>query len=218
MQFIIRLANSEYCNDYYTNIRKLQHLYKVNGKSPELEAYFQKFATFVETLFILLLVIFITNPIALILAPIYTYFTEGNLSPIIYLYAPGIDENTIIGFLILNLFHMYINLLGIFIFVGLEFLVIVIIINSLVFAKLIGRQLQQIEDDSKEIDCDMIGISARLRNVFLMHQEMGEYMERVDNITFRTYFVQICSSTFGAIVGFYPSFIVSPLFCIIVYH
>lgn len=77
--------------------------------------------------------------------------------PIMPLYLPLIDESTCIGYIALNVYQ--------FLF---------IIISSLIFAKLIGRELQQINVDLRDDECNMLMVLGRLTNIFLMHQEMGE--------------------------------------------
>ena len=182
------------------------------SKSRDLAEYFEKFATFTEFLFRWMIIVFVMGPFLFMLFPIYKYFTDGELIPIMPLFFPGIDEKTIIGYVVLNLYLLLISVMGITCLFALEFLMAIIIISSLIFAKLIGRQLQQMNVDLQDDDCEMPTIKGRLRNIFLMHQEMGEYMERIDKLTFRTFVVQIGTATFGAIVSFYPSFIVSSFY------
>lgn len=211
---MFKLLNSEYSGDFHYAVCKIQDLYKINAKSKsrELAQYFEKFATFTEFLFKSMIIVFVLGPFLFMLFPIYKYFTDGELIPIMPLFAPFIDEKTCIGYIVLNLYLLLISVTGITCLVALEFLMAIIIISSLIFAKLIGRQLQQMNFDLADSDCKMSTIKGRLRNIFLMHQEMGEYMERIDKLTFRTFVVQIGTASFGAIVSFYPSFIVSSFF------
>ncbi|XP_055294814.1 putative odorant receptor 83c [Sitodiplosis mosellana] len=93
----------------------------------------------------------------------------------------------------------------------------IIIISSLIFAKLIGRELQQVNADLQDDDCEILTVKGRFRNIFLMHQEMGEYMNRIERITFRTYFTQIGTAFIGAIACLYGMLTVNymPINCCI---
>lgn len=173
----MKLRNSKYAEHFHWTISLIHDLYKIhsNTKSRDLAEYFDKFACFTEILFKLMMVGFVVSAFVFMLYPIYMYFVEGELIPIIPLYLPFLDEKTIIGFILLNLYLLVVTALGVISFSAIEFLMAIIIISSLIFAKLISIQLQNINIDLQDDDCVMLTVIGRFRNIFLMHQEMGEY-------------------------------------------
>lgn len=112
-----------------------------------------------------------------LLYPIYMCFIEGQLIPMIPLYLPGIDSKTsFIGFVLLNLFQLFFCIIGCIFMGALEFLMVIIIVSSLIFAKLISSDLEQINIDLRDDECGMLEVKGRFINIFLMHQEMAEYV------------------------------------------
>lgn len=93
----------------------LQDLYKVHitTKSPERKEYFRKFALFYEILFMVLTILYISAVFIFIPFPIYEYYTHNKLVGIIPLYFPGIDEQTMVGYMILILFQALIMAFGV---------------------------------------------------------------------------------------------------------
>lgn len=176
-QALMKLLNSRYAKDFYWTISLIQDIYTCHSKtkSREISEYFEKFASFTELLFKLMLGGFGISPFAFILYPVYMYFVNDELITIIPLYLPGIDETTVVGFIILNLYLLLISIIGSICLSALEFLMAIIIISSLIFAKIVSSELQQINTDLQDDDCGMLAMIGRFRNIFLMHQQMGEY-------------------------------------------
>lgn len=232
-QGVSKMYNAKHAEDFHVTIHLIQDLYRINAKteSPDLAKYFEKFAVFTEVLFKLIMISFSSCSVTFLLYPFYIYFLKGELMPLMPLYLPGIDETTIIGYIILN---CYLFLCAMFSIIGLgalEFLLAIIIISSLIFAKLISRELQQINIDLQEDDSTMLVAKGRFKNILLMHQEMGEYavayfifrikylvsihfryMRRIDRITFKTFFGQISTAFIGAILCLYGSLTVHRLY------
>lgn len=72
--------------------------------------------------------------------PVYVYFTEKQLVPLIPQYVPGIDERTAVGYVILMAYHLIEFTLGMAGFIAFEFLLEIIIISSLMFGKLVKNK------------------------------------------------------------------------------
>lgn len=170
------MYNAKYAEDFYWTIHLIQDLYKNHAEtdSRDLAEYFNKFSQFTELLLKVMIIVFLTCTAAFPSYSFYMYFVKGELMPIMPLYLPGLDETTIIGFILLNLYHFICATISAVGLSALEFLTAIIIISSLIFSKLISRDLQQINDDLEDGDSGILIIKERLRNIFLMHQELSE--------------------------------------------
>lgn len=170
------MCNAMYADDFHWTIHLIQDLYNIHAKnkSRELAAYFDKFALFTEILFKAMIISFASVTSTFFVYPFYMYFVKGELMPIMPLYLPFVDESTCIGYIALNVYQFLCCIISVVGFSALEFLMTIIIISSLIFSKLIGRELQQINVDLRDDECNMLMVLGRLTNIFLMHQEMGE--------------------------------------------
>lgn len=71
--------------------------------------------------------------------PVYVYFTENQLVPLIPQYVP-IDARTAVGYVILMAYHLIEFTLGMAGFIAFEFLLEIIIISSLMLGKLVKNK------------------------------------------------------------------------------
>lgn len=135
--------------DFNWILNFIQRLYKVHIKTecPVQAEYFRKFAFFSEVLFIFLMVFYTYTGLAFVLLPIYMYFVIGKLIPCFPLYVPFVDENTIIGYVELSFFHLLIFCLAITSYAAFEYLIAIMIVSSLMFAKLISMDAQQMNEE-----------------------------------------------------------------------
>lgn len=99
------------------------------------------------------------------------YFFEHEVVPIIPVFVPFIDETQLTGYIILGVFHITLLVLGILGVLACDFFMAIIIISTLIFAKLTSMELEQIDID-QQIEDPEISIRGRFKNVLLMHQEM----------------------------------------------
>lgn len=163
-----------YADDFVWILNFIQLLYNVHAKTEchVRAAYFRKFAMFTELLFKFLAAMVSCSLIVFLIAPVYIYFAEKKLVPIVPIFIPGVDENTTVGYCILMTFHLMLFMLGLVGYLAFEFLLEIITISSLIFGKLISMDTERINDDlDNELLTDAVH---RLRNVILMHQEMSE--------------------------------------------
>lgn len=163
-----------YEEDYLWSLNFIQQLYNIHAKtaSPARAEYFRKFAMFTEFLFKFLTFVLLMAVIFFFIVPIYVYATENRLVPLIPLYLPGIDETTNTGYMLLLLLHSTQTVMCVIGFVAFEFLLEIIVINSLIFGKLIALDTEMI---SNELENGMRHNAIyRLKNIFIMHQEMAE--------------------------------------------
>lgn len=86
-------------DDFQWSTHFLQHIYKVHitTKNRDLMLYFHKFALFTELLFKLLLVLYFMACGLFLVYPVYMYFIQNELVPILPVYIIGVDENTTTG-------------------------------------------------------------------------------------------------------------------------
>lgn len=170
------MYNARYAEDFHWTINLIQNLYKIHAKtkSHDMANYFDKFALFTEILFKAMILSFALCTATFLLYPFYLYFVEGELLPMMPLYLPGINVSTFIGFIILNFYQLLCASISAIGFSALEFLMAIIIISSLIFSKLISRELIQINIDLQDSDSGMLVVKSRLQNILLMHQELGE--------------------------------------------
>lgn len=86
---------------------------------------------------------------------------------------PGVDENTTFGFVILTTYHIFLISVASVGVAATDFFLALIIVSSLIFAKLLSLEMQQIHADLEEKDT-MLAIKCRFRNILRMHKEMSE--------------------------------------------
>lgn len=182
----------------------IRNLYKIHitTESPTRLAYFKKCALYTEYLFIGMAALYVSAVCSFLLYPFYMYAFENEIVPIIPIYLPGIDENTRNGFIILSSFHIsayFMVISGVFAY---DFLITILTVSPLICAKLIWFEMEQLKCDL-EGDESPIVIKYHFRNILLLHQQMGEYMERLDKVTFKTFTGQVMLCSIGAIVGVY---------------
>lgn len=163
-----------YADDFIWILNFIQKLYteNANTKSHARAEYFRKFGLFTEILFKLIAMAIISICMMLFSSPIYAYFINDELVPFIPLYMPCMDETTLIGYTLLMIFQLFVFIIGNLFFLSFEFLLDVIVISSLIFGKLIALDTEQVNSDLKKKK--FIDAKHRMRNVFLMHQEMSE--------------------------------------------
>lgn len=104
--------------------------------------------------------------------PIFVYLTTGQVVPILPVYLPMIDESTHVGLLINTVFHLSLMVVAVVGYTAIDYFIAVGITSSLIFAKLISIDLQQINFDL--IESELLTAKARFWNVLLMHREMSE--------------------------------------------
>lgn len=157
-------------------IRTLQNLYKaqIGSESIERAEYFRKFAFFTEILFIAIVAGYYVCSLLFFTYPIYMYLVKGEIVPVFPIYLPFCDENTTIGFTILTILHISLITIPVGGIAAVEFFIAVIMTSSLMFSKLIAFDAQQLNIELGTKKPKKLAIKSRLRNILLMHKEMGE--------------------------------------------
>lgn len=161
--------------DFRWLARFLEHLYKahITTKSPVRLKYFEKFARITEIFFQCLFILYISSVILFLVYPFFMFVTQNELIPLFPLYIPGIDEKTTSGYIILTMSHLYLLILCVMGLLSYDYFNSVVMISSLIFAKLIGWEMDEIHVDLQE-NATKWRVHGRLRNILQMHQEMFE--------------------------------------------
>lgn len=153
----------------------LEKLYKIHSKSKSSDRIecFGQFARFTEILFKSLAFVYASSRLTFLLEPIVAYFTQHELVPIVPLFIPAIDETTVIGYIFVSIYQIYMLSLSVTGLLVCDYFYAVIIISPLIFAKLIAIDFEQIHCDLNEKNAT-ITVRARFRNVLQMHLEIDE--------------------------------------------
>lgn len=164
---------------YGKEIQQLFHsvgrLYRIHitNESQERVEYFRLFAFITEWLFKIMITVYMLSGFLFISYPLYMYYVEGEVIPLMDLYVPGIDETTYYGYIALATSHIIYIFLGTFGISACDFAMLMMMISPLMFSKLISLDLQQINVDLKE-KVQKVFVRSRFRNIILMHQELDE--------------------------------------------
>lgn len=177
-QCLVKLFHIRYIDDLQGTIRSIQNLYKIHSKTKSIERieYFEKFAFVTEVLFKGMTIVYISSTFTFYFYPVYMYLYENEIVPIIPLYLPAIDENQFTGYVILCVIHVTVLNLATFGVLACDFFIAIIIISTLIFAKLISLDFEQIDMDLMK-NASPLRITGRFRNILLMHQEMFRLVE-----------------------------------------
>lgn len=211
----MKLYTFRYVDEYEWLLNSVRDLFKLHDKSKSRDRIeiFQKFSIFAEILFKFTIGMYITGCIVIFMFTVHVYLTTGEMIPVIPIFIPGIDATTPIGYTIHTIFHIILMIFVAFGFASLDFLIAILITSSLIFSKLIAIDFKQINPDLSDKNKKMIDAIGRFRNVLLMHREMGEFMKRIERVTFAIFFVHIGCATCGAMVWLYVILMV--IYCFI---
>lgn len=165
-----------YASDLVWMIMTIQDLYKVHiDTESRTRATFMNQCAFVtEIVFKLMFSLYILAVFAFFMLPIFVYVVTGELIPIAPIYIPGIDENTVSGYVSLLPIHISCFFVAVLGFIATEFLLAVVIMSTMIFGRLIAADMKLINEDVEQDQPNILHAKLRLRNVLLMHQEMCE--------------------------------------------
>lgn len=106
--------------------------------------------------------------------PIYMYLQANEIVACLPVYMPYVDETTIIGYAILNVFHVICLLLGFFGSTCCDFTFTLIILNVPAMAYLFGATIDELNEQMMAPKRAWPVIRAQLRNILLQRQEVVE--------------------------------------------
>lgn len=171
-----KLYHIRYANDLVWMITTVQNLYKVHThtESHSRAKFMQQCAFITEIVFKLMTSTYILAVFAFFMLPIFVYVVTGELIPIAPIYMPGIDENTVNGYVLLVVMHTSFFFIAVLGFIATEFFLAIVIMSTMIFGKLIAADMKLINDDVEQAQPNILHARLRLKNVLLMHQEMCE--------------------------------------------
>lgn len=155
----------------------MQNLYKIHitVDCQKRAEYFNKCAIYTEYLFKIMMFFYISGVFFLIPYPVYMYFIKHEVITIIPLYFPFFDETTLSGYIIISSMHLSFISTATLGLLACDFFFTLLIVSSLIFAKLISFDIQQLNHELQiNKSKSNIVIKYRLQNIFLMHQQNYE--------------------------------------------
>lgn len=176
-QALTKLFSMHYVEDIQWLLSFIQNFYKVHitTKSVERAAYFRKFALAIEYIFLFIMFFYTSTVASAFMFPVLVYFTKHELIPLIPLFIPGIDEKTTIGYIALWIYHTILELVALFGVMALDFVLVVVILSTLMFSKLISWEMDEIHRQLQEKN-SALAVKVRFRNILLMHHSIFEFV------------------------------------------
>lgn len=106
--------------------------------------------------------------------PIYSYYTKGELIPLIPVYMVMIDETTRNGFIALGITHMALTALTVTGSACSDFMFVTLVVNIPVMSTILVDNVEELNEILKEETVDEPLAKAKLKNILLLHKEIWE--------------------------------------------
>lgn len=104
--------------------------------------------------------------------PIINYYLYGHLDLILEVHIPGLDKETVTGYLSLTFFHVFISVFGLIGTLAADMLVILLILHSLTMSEVFANNIHQLNDKLKKTKKQNTRyVHVFVRNIIQMHQE-----------------------------------------------
>lgn len=170
---MIKIYHIRYVEDLQWIIRFIQRMYKIHStiKSKDRIEYFKNFAFATEMIFKVMSTLYLLSVFTFFPYPLYMYYFENEVVTILPIYMPFVDETTFAGYIITCAYQIVLLVLATIGVLACDSFMAIIIVSTLIFAKLIKFDMEQINEDLKEKESTLT-VKARFRNILLMHQEM----------------------------------------------
>lgn len=108
-----------------------------------------------------------------IINPFVTYVWLNEMRPMIPIYLPFIDENSMGGFVLLTLIQIIFIVTGVIGTVSVDFLVFMIVLNVPIFSNIFSDNVCDLNDILNGNDDDRpVLMKTKLRNLFFMYDEI----------------------------------------------
>lgn len=169
---MIKIYHIRYVDDLQWIVRCIQDLYKVHSKSRSKKRikYFQNCVFVTEMIFKVMSTLYLLSVFTFFPYPLYMYYFEHEVVTIIPIHIPFVDDTTFVGYIIVSAYQIILFVLATTGVLACDSYMAIIIVSTLIFAKLIAFDMEQIDDDLLLKD-PMITVRSRFRNILLMHQE-----------------------------------------------
>lgn len=157
-------------------VDKLVDIFKSNEKnlSYKRQKLIQQFITITEYIFKIGMTLYILSTSFYAVYPTYKYVYFNEIVPLITLYVPFLDENTITGFAYLTIYHLTIIISALMASACADFIFPMIAVNVLLMGNIIDDDIQTLNELLASDRPDPVMIKIRLKNIFLQHQEIIE--------------------------------------------
>lgn len=153
--------------DKLVNIFEVNSKIRIHGRQEMLK----RFLIFTEYLFKVGIVLYIIATSGYFLYPIYYYVTFHKIVPLLPSYLPFVDEDTIIGLIILIIFDLNVIIYGLLGSACSDFSFTMVIVNVPILGKIMGDNIIEL-NDLLENRTDNRIIKAKFKNILLQHLEI----------------------------------------------
>lgn len=134
----------------------------------------QKYSFFTELVLKLGLLAYALAGVVYLFTPIYFYYFNREIIPIIPLFFLFIDENTTVGYMVLTSIHVVFIILAVISSACTDFMFAMIIVNAPELSNIFRDNVEELNDILKEEKVNNVLAKAKLRNILLMHREIWE--------------------------------------------
>lgn len=174
----MKIYSAKYAPIVLANMQKMVCIYEANSKSVSIKRsqLVQQFATITEFVLKGGFAAYCVGGTVYLLNPIYSYFWKNRVVPMLPLYMPLVDENTKAGFITLSVLHMSLTILTVIASAALDFLLVMIIVNTPLLSTISGDNVRELNDILNEKNVNLPLANAKLKNIFLIHFETFEYV------------------------------------------
>lgn len=155
------------------HVNKLIDIFKVNENvnNVDRQKMLNRYMIFTEYLYKGGLTLYFLSCGTYFVNPIFMYMKYNEITPIVYAYLPGIDENTGFGFIVLTIFHINTLVLGTLGSACSDFSFTMIIVNVPILANIIADNITELNKILMQKMPKRVIIRAKLLNIFLQHLE-----------------------------------------------
>lgn len=123
--------------------------------------------------------------ILFIVNPIFSYVWMHEMRPMLPVYTPFIDENTLSGFIQLTLIHTVFIVSGVIGTASVDFMIVMIVLNVPIFTIIFSDNVQELNDIMHAKNDRRLGgegpdksvmVKAKLRNLFFMFGDICKWV------------------------------------------
>lgn len=173
-QVFAKIHALNYSDDISWMANFILGIYKVNStvKDKKRLKMFHTCSLASELIFKLCGFLYFSFSLTYAVYPVYMYFFQNEVVSALQTFLPGVDETTTEGFIVTVMYHMILIILGSIGFAASDLLITLIIINTPIMAASIEDEINQLNDMLRKKNNDSLAIKYKLRNIFLMHQDM----------------------------------------------
>lgn len=157
-------------------INHFHDIYKVNVKTkdPKRRNVFGQFGFYTEIVFKCGTFLYFLSILGYFVYPIYMYLFKNEIVSLMPIYIPGINEDTIAGFVSITCYHIILLLVAFVAASAVDFMFTMLIVNTPLMSDLIKMEVEQLNDALTSEKVDKLLVKFKLRNILLMHREMTE--------------------------------------------